>query len=110
MNISDLENLENNIKIFFKKNGCPDIFVNCSYPVTKDWKLSSFKKNKLKILRKNVDISLNSGSWLAYKTEKMREKKIKGCNFVWVYLWFSWAEYVFIQRHQDERKHELFNN
>ena len=79
LNISDLENLENNINIFFKKNGCPDIFVNCSYPVTKDWKFSSFKKNKLKILRKNVDISLNSGSWLAYKTcEKMREKKIKG--------------------------------
>ena len=76
LDISDLESLENNIKIFFKKNGCPDIFVNCSYPVTKDWKLSSFKKNKLKILRKNVDISLNSGAWLAYKTcEKMREKK-----------------------------------
>ncbi len=77
--LSKLESLENNIKYFFKKNGCPDIFVNCSYPVTKDWKLSSFKKNKLEILRKNIDINLNSGTWLAYKTcEKMREKKIKG--------------------------------
>lgn len=77
--LSNLEDLERNIEKLIKKNGCPEIFVNCAYPVTKDWKNSSFKKNKLNILRKNVDISLNSGTWLTYKIcEKMRGKNIKG--------------------------------
>ena len=30
---------------FIKKYGCPDIFVNCSYPTTKDWAQSTFQKN-----------------------------------------------------------------
>ena len=77
--LSNLTTLDQNINKLFQRYGCPDIFVNCSYPVTKDWKLSTFKKNNLNILRKNIDINLNSGSWLAYQVcEKMKEKKIKG--------------------------------
>ena len=55
------------------------MFVNCSYPATKNWKFSSFKKNKLSILRKNVDMHLNSYSWLSYKIcEKMKKEKKNG--------------------------------
>lgn len=57
----------------------PNIMVNCSYPITKDWKKSSFKTNKLTILRRNVDMHLNSHSWIAYKfCEIMKNNKIKG--------------------------------
>jgi len=77
--LSNLKRLDQNIDDLFQLIGCPDIFVNCSYPATSDWKLSSFDKNNLNILRKNVDINLNSGSWLVYKIcKKMKEKKIKG--------------------------------
>ena len=54
--ISDLENLDNNIEKIVKKFGCPNIFINSSYPVTANWNLSSFKKNRIYNLRKNVDI------------------------------------------------------
>jgi len=77
--LSNLTALDNSLNKLFKNYGCPDIFVNCSYPVTKDWKLSTFKNNNLNILRKNIDINLNSGSWLAFQIcEKMKKKKIKG--------------------------------
>ena len=78
----DLENLyqaDKKMRNFIKKNGCPDIFINCSYPATKEWKLSSFKKNSLNLLRKNIDLHLNSYTWLSFKIcEAMRQKKIPG--------------------------------
>ena len=44
-------NLKKIIKIY-----TPDVFINCSYPATKDWYKSSFKENTLEIMRKNIDI------------------------------------------------------
>tara|TARA_B100001057_G_scaffold492224_2_gene584165 strand:+ start:9567 stop:10379 length:813 start_codon:yes stop_codon:yes gene_type:complete len=77
--ISDIENLDKNFNLIVKKFGCPDIFINSSYPVSGDWKFSSFKKNKISILRKNVDIHQNSFCWSAHKIcQKMKEKKISG--------------------------------
>ncbi len=77
--LTNLKKFNQNIDRLLRLFGCPDIFVNCSYPVTKDWKLSSFNKNNFNILRQNIDINLNSGSWLAHKIcKKMKEKKIKG--------------------------------
>ena len=78
----DLKNpiiADKKLKSSIKKFGCPDVFINCSYPTTKDWKLSSFSKNKLHILRKNVDMHLNSHAWLSFKIcEEMKKKKIFG--------------------------------
>jgi NAD(P)-dependent dehydrogenase (short-subunit alcohol dehydrogenase family) len=75
----NFKNIDKKIISLFKKFGCPDILINCSYPVTKNWSLSSFNKNKLSILRKNIDIHLNSYSWLSFKfCEKMKKEKIKG--------------------------------
>ena len=45
--ISDIENLDKNIDLLIKKFGCPNVFINSSYPVTSNWNLSSFKKNKI---------------------------------------------------------------
>ena len=61
------------------KVGCPKIFINCSYPATKDWKKSSFKNNNLSIMRKNIDMHLNSHTWLSQRVcEQMKKKKIFG--------------------------------
>ena len=75
----DLKKGDKKMTFFFKKFGCPDIFINCSYPTTKDWELSSFKDNSLSRLRKNIDIHLNSHTWFSYRAcEVMKKKKIKG--------------------------------
>ena len=77
--ISDIENLDKKIESVIKKFGCPNVFINSSYPVSSDWNLSSFKKNKIFNLRKNVDIHQNSYCWSAYKIcQTMKEKKILG--------------------------------
>lgn len=77
--VSDVDKLDLNIELLVKKFSCPDIFINCSYPVSSEWNLSSFKKNRISNLRKNVDIHQNSYCWTAYKIcEKMKEKKIQG--------------------------------
>jgi len=45
--------------------GCPDVFINCSYPRTKDWASNSFSEISLDSMRKNIDIHLNSYIWIA---------------------------------------------
>ena len=78
-NVNELESINVKISQLIKKFGCPDIFINCSYPSTKNWNQSSFKKNKLSILRKNIDMHLNSYSWLSFRIcEQMKIAKIKG--------------------------------
>tara|TARA_Y100000817_G_scaffold314810_1_gene315272 strand:+ start:299 stop:1105 length:807 start_codon:yes stop_codon:yes gene_type:complete len=77
--ITNLDLVDKEISRIFKKFGCPDIFINCSYPATKDWKKSSFKKNTISTLRQNIDLHLNSYTWLSYKIcEKMKKMRKKG--------------------------------
>ena len=49
---------EKNIKNFFidyiKKNKCPDVFINASYPATKDWKKNTFKEIQFNSYKKNI--------------------------------------------------------
>ena len=74
--VDQLEKLYNNI---FEKFGTPDIFINCSYPISTEWNSSNFEEIKLKNLKENINVHLNSFSWLARLTaEKMRKSKIKG--------------------------------
>lgn len=63
--ISKLSLIEDKLKKITKKHGLPNIFVNCSYPRTKDWKRNSFSKINLDSFRKNIDIHLNSFSWMS---------------------------------------------
>tara|TARA_Y100000591_G_scaffold330147_1_gene360344 strand:- start:908 stop:1702 length:795 start_codon:yes stop_codon:yes gene_type:complete len=73
------KNIKNFFKNYIKKNGCPEIFINASYPATKDWKSNTFKKVKFESYKKNVEIHLNSYIWIA-KTiaDHMLKNKIKG--------------------------------
>lgn len=76
-NVKKMNSLDKNFDKIIKKFGCPDIFVNCSYPTSKNWNNSSFKKNKISILRDNVDFHLNSYVWLSYKICEMMKKSNK---------------------------------
>ena len=77
--VANLKNLDKKINFIIKKFGCPDIFINSSYPISSGWSLSSFKKNKISILRKNVDVHQNSYCWSAHRIcQKMKEKNILG--------------------------------
>ena len=76
---SKLINLEKNFNRIIKKLGCPDVFINCSYPRTSDWNMCSFKKITLKRMTKNIEIHMNSYAWLAkIVAEKMVKNNIKG--------------------------------
>lgn len=76
-NVKKMNSLDKNFDKIIKKFGCPDVFVNCSYPTSKNWNNSSFKKNKISILRDNVDFHLNSYVWLSYKICEMMKKSNK---------------------------------
>ena len=76
---SKLINLEKNFNKIIKKLGCPDVFINCSYPRTNDWNQCSFNKITLKRMAKNIEIHMNSHAWLAkIVADKMVKNKIKG--------------------------------
>ena len=78
----DCSVLDNLDKQFFKQTkefGVPDIFINCSYPRTKDWDRNSFKNITLDSYRKNIDIHLNTYAWLArLAAEEMLKYNKKG--------------------------------
>jgi len=62
---SNLDNIETALNDIIDEFGCPDVFINCSYPRTDDWKKSSFTDISLHSYQKNIDIHLNSYVWLA---------------------------------------------
>ncbi len=62
---TDLDNIKKNIKMLIKKHGLPDIFINASYPRTKDWSKNNFKNIKLKSLQQNINMFMNSYVWTA---------------------------------------------
>jgi len=79
LDCTNFNKLNDNFDSLFKQLSVPDIFINCSYPRTKDWAKNSFKDISLSSYRKNVDIHLNSYSWTAkIVADKMAEEDIKG--------------------------------
>ena len=62
---ADIKQLDNNFSVLLNEYGCPDNFINCSYPRTKDWGNSSFRDITLESYRENVDMHMNSYAWLA---------------------------------------------
>ena len=79
LNCAKIKNLNNNFSQILDQFQIPDIFINCSYPRTKDWDKNSFKKIILKSLQENVDIQMNSSAWLnRLVAESMLNKNKKG--------------------------------
>ena len=87
----DVNNIKNIKKIFqktFIKFGCPDVFINCSYPTKGDWKNASFKHATSKLIYNNLNIHLGSYIYCSQLiAEQMKKQKIKGSiiNFSSIY-------------------------
>jgi NAD(P)-dependent dehydrogenase (short-subunit alcohol dehydrogenase family) len=76
---SKLEHLEIKFSQLIKSKGVPDIFINCSYPKTSDWKNNSFKKININSYKKNIDIHLNSFVWTAkIAANNMKKANVEG--------------------------------
>jgi len=74
-----LNKIEKRLDKIFLENNYPDIFINCSYPKTKNRKDNSFTKIDYKSLKENIEIHLNSSVWITkIIADKMVKKKIKG--------------------------------
>jgi len=77
--LSKLKNIRNNIKKIIKKFGCPDIFINASYPITSKWKNINYDNLDYISLSKNIEIHLNSFALSANEVAKhMAKRKVKG--------------------------------
>lgn len=76
--ITDLAKIEENIIRLIKKYKKIDIWVNNAYPRTKDWG-NKVEDVKLESFRKNVDMHLNSYSWICKVVALyMKKNGIKG--------------------------------
>ena len=63
--VSNLKKIETVLKKLSKIGFVPDIYINCTYPKTKNWTKTNFKQIKYKFLKENTEIHLNSHIWLA---------------------------------------------
>lgn len=76
---SEIDSIEKNLSNLIKRYGCPDIFINCSYPATKNWSKSTFVNVKIETLKKNIEIHQISYCWIAkIIAEKMKKNNVKG--------------------------------
>ncbi len=77
--LSKINSIEKILKRIIQKHGCPDIFVNASYPRTKSWNKSDYKNLTVSELNKNITMHLNSFVWSSMKIcEIMKASKKKG--------------------------------
>lgn len=78
-NCNDEKNVKNFFINYINKNRCPHVFINASYPTTKDWKNNTFKKIKFSSYKKNIEIHLNSYVWIAKSiADQMFQNNIHG--------------------------------
>lgn len=78
-NCANEKNIKNFFSKYIKKNKCPDVFINASYPATKDWKKNTFTEINFNSYKKNIELHLNSYVWIA-KTiaDQMKKNNIHG--------------------------------
>lgn len=73
------DDLDSQFINLLQKYGCPNIYINCSYPRTSEWRQSSFESIELKTLRDNIDLHLNTYIWIArLAAEAMKKDSIPG--------------------------------
>ena len=88
----DIKKSEKNKNIFFKfdctkknvakkylsvvnKFGLPDIFINCSYPKSKDWNKNNFKEIKINSLKVNIENQITYSTYLIREVAELNKKK-----------------------------------
>lgn len=81
---ADLEGLTTSFPALIDEFGCPDVFINCSYPRTADFGSSTFRDITLASYRENVDIHMNSQVWLARLTAESMVKHKKTGSIIQV--------------------------
>ncbi len=59
------QNFENELKNIKKKIGFPQVYINASYPSSKDWASNTFEAITLNSFRENIDLQLNSFTFMA---------------------------------------------
>ena len=57
--------MKKNISGLVNKYGCPDILINTSYPVTKNWSKNNFSDINLKDFQKDISFQLISSCWIS---------------------------------------------
>lgn len=75
INLGNVNNLEKNFLKIINDYGVPDVFINASYPINKNWKNCSFKKIKVNYLIENINLHLISYCWSSkIIADKMKSK------------------------------------
>jgi NAD(P)-dependent dehydrogenase (short-subunit alcohol dehydrogenase family) len=76
IDLGKLITLETSLNKIIKKYGVPDIFINASYPVNKNWNKCNFKKIKINYFIQNLNLHLISYCWSSkIIADKMKLKK-----------------------------------
>lgn len=76
---SETLNLESKINRIIKKFNTPDVLINCSYPISKEWTKNNFKQLNISIMKPNINAHLLSYSLIANLiAKKMSSKKRNG--------------------------------
>lgn len=76
------KSFEKNLLKLIKKFGLPDVFINCSYPKTIEWKKNTFKKITNKNIAENLRINLITSCMSARLVAEECLKKKKNCSIV----------------------------
>ena len=79
---ANMKEMDNNFGEILQEQDSNDIFINCSYPRTKNWANSSFKEITLESFQKNVDIHMNSYAWLARLAAENMARHKKGGSII----------------------------
>lgn len=78
-NGANLSEVEETIGLYQKKYNGLDIWINSSYPKTRDWNKNNFDEVTLESMRKNIELHLNSYIWSTrIVAQKMQENNIQG--------------------------------
>ena len=77
--VAKIKQVEKKYRLLLSKFKCPNYFINASYPISKEWGKITFENLKSNVLRKNVDLHMNSFAWSSLKMAQiMKKNKVKG--------------------------------
>ena len=77
--VSEIEHISQNLESITSRNGVPEVFINCSYPRSRDWASLTFEDSTLDNLKENINLHLLSYVWTSnFFGKKMSEHQIGG--------------------------------